>query len=724
MKQIFSVLLIAASVMALAAGDPTTPNAVMADRLMARLTDAREFSIHALVVGKDGDGAALVGRTAEDARVVRRGTVIPAMIDEVKVETEIAAVTADGIKLKTASLRKPLFLPGGYRPLPLPADAAEEFVSYLEANAAPIAKVLRLVSDQAGVNISSSEAASRKSVSIFLRNVTADAAVEEICRATGLWFRREPGAKTIRVTTMQEYADNLSSFREETTESFTLLYPNCVEVASVIYGVYPDRTLLSLGEDDFDEDEENELARRFRRFRAIEENGGSSFMEMRAPNASVTGSSTGGGTFSYSRGQGLSRLTQWDELNDRGRRRRDLYSSRGTLSASEAELIDYARMSGNTNLLEYAKGKASLATANIFITLSRRNNKLIVRTSDVKAMDEIRRLVKELDVPTPMVLMEVQVLEIALNDDYQAGFTWSLKEPGATDGALTHVLGRDNKVDVYDAYGSLLKKNLLATAAQTGMDIANPTFSFQAVSDYVRLKIEAMQKDGHVKTLATPTLLVANNEVSRIFSGKEYPLVTGWTAGESVTSQSGVVTVPSTVSIEKKDVGTMLMITPNINADRTVTLRLLQENSEVSPEKVSIPVEGSTTDGGDVREIEYVESRSLAGTFVAKDDMLVMAGGLIKESEEEIYWRTPVLGSLPLVGWLFRGTEKAKSRTELIVLIKPHVVSTPMEGGKISEELLKRISVHPAADGKSAPANFTTNHVHDLRRDLKTIIER
>ena len=89
-----------------------------------------------------------------------------------------------------------------------------------------------------------------------------------------------------------------------------------------------------------------------------------------------------------------------------------------------------------------------------------------------------------------------------------------------------------------------------------------------------------MQKDGKVRTLATPTLLTANNEVSRIFSGKEYPLVTGWTRSETVVSADAPPIVGSpTVQIEKKDVGTMLLITPNINADKTVTLRLLQENA-------------------------------------------------------------------------------------------------------------------------------------------------
>jgi type II secretory pathway component GspD/PulD (secretin) len=142
-----------------------------------------------------------------------------------------------------------------------------------------------------------------------------------------------------------------------------------------------------------------------------------------------------------------------------------------------------------------------------------------------------------------------------------------------------------------------------------------------------------------------------------------------------------------------------------------VTIHLLQEDSQVAG-KADIPVVNTTVkDSGDSSnsessgynlKIDYVESRSLTGTFVAKDNMTVLAGGLINESEEETFYRTPFLGSIPLLGWLFRGTEKSKVRTELIVLITPHVISTPYEGGKISDDLLKALSAHPARDGSKS----------------------
>ena len=675
---------LALAALAAAAGDPTRVADAMADALRRQLADAEGLRLHALVVGADGEGVALVGANAETATAVRRGSVIHEAVDGVRVEVPIKSVGELGVEFETSADGRRVFLPGSFTPLAAPTNVPPEFVRYLECEKVPLGRVVRLLADQTGVNISSSDATAGKTVSIFLRNVTADAAVEEICRACGLWFRREPGGSVIRITTMQEYAENLSTFREESTETFTLLYPNVVEVAAAIYGLYPDRTLLSLGEEEFDEDDEYDLSRRFRRFRVIEENGNSQFMEMQAPRSTSSGTRSGTGNFSFSRGNALSRLSQWDQLYGR---RRETRTGAARLSASEAKTMDRALVVGDTNLYDSAKSQCALGAANIFVSLSRKNNMLMVRTSDVKVMDEIRKLVKRLDVPTPMVLMEVKVLELDITDDFDATFEYSFNTKSGA------VSGRGE-----DANGH----NLLASVAQTAsaaMDGFTPTFAFRTLSSDLISKIELMQKDGRVKTLATPTLLTSNNEVSRIFDGKEYPIVTGWTVGQTTTTQGIIDTTEPTVEIERKDVGNMLLITPNINSDRTVTLRLIQENSSISPQKVSIPVTGGT---GEDKTIEYVVSRSLTGTFVAKDGMAVMAGGLISEVESEQYYRTPFLGSIPLVGWLFRGTEKVKRRTELVVLIRPHVIMTPFEGGRVSDELARALSAHPANDGRSS----------------------
>ena len=687
------------------AADPTAATDAMADALRTRLAGDGTLKLYALVVGGSGDGAALVGRNAQSAQVVRKGSVLRESVDGVRVSLSVEKVSESGIDFKTSSKEKKAVLPGSYTPLKAPDKIEENFLRYLECDGVSMGSLMRLLSDQTGVNIASSDKTASKKVSMFLRNVTAEVAVEEICRAGGLWYRSEKGGKLIRITTMEEYAENLNTFREETTETFTLLYPNVLEVASAIYSLYPERTLLSLGEKEFEEDDEYDLSRRFRRFRVIEENGNSQFMEMQSPRSSSSGSRSGAGMFSFSRGDALSRLSQWDRLESR---RKFPRTGQFSLSAAAAKTMDGALEAGNTNLFERAKAGSLFGPANIFVSLSRKNNMLIVRTSDVRIMDEIRSLVKRLDVPTPMVLMEVKVLELDITDDFTASFQYFFNgKSGAVSGSKDDNLFAD-----------------LAQTASAAMDSFSPTFSFKTLSSDLVTKIELMQKDGKVKTLATPTLLTANNEVSRIFDGKEYPIVTGWTVGETTSTQGVIENTEPTVEIERKDVGNMLLITPSINSDRTVTLRLLQENSSISPEKVSIPVTGGK---GENKEIEYVVSRSLAGTFVAKDKMAVMAGGLINEVESDRYYRTPFLGSIPLIGWLFRGTEKVMKRTELVVLIRPFVIMTPFEGGKASKELLEALSAHPARDARGSMMTHRDEKTGEIKertieKDAKNLI--
>lgn len=653
--------------------DPMAASSEMADHLRERLISEGGVKIKALVVGSGEEGVALMA-LANGERIVRRGGVVEGSVDGIKVEAEVKSVSVAGVELKTA--KGGVLIPASYTPLAKSASLPEGSIRYLEAEAVALGELMKLVSDRTGINISSSDAAAGKPVTVFLRNITVAAAVEEVCRTTGLWYRGD--GEVVRIMTMAEYEKNLASFREETMETFTLLYPNVVEVAGVIYGLYPDRTLLSLGEQELQEDAENDLARRFRRFRVLDENGGSQFMDMEAPSVSSGAGGTGSGAFSFSRGSVLSRLNQWEQL--KSRRRSFAGPGQADLSQDEAKEIGRALKAGDVENYERMLAESRQA-ANIFVSMSRKNNMLIVRTSDTRAMDEIRRLVKSLDVPTPMVLMELKVMELKLGDDFEASFEYDFHRKGST-----HTVGNN---------GELIGKTL--QSALSGM---NPTFAFNVLNDDISAKINLMQRDGRVKVLATPTLLTANNEVSRIFSGEELPIVTGWTAGQTTTSlESGTeITTQPTPQIERKDVGTMLLITPNINADRTVTIHLMQENSYSDESKSTrIPVPGSPD-----LSVQYVESRSLTGTFVAKDKMTVLAGGLIKEKESEEYYRTPFFGSIPLLGWLFRGTEKVKERTELVILITPHVISTPYEGGKISDELLKALSAHPVRDGSKS----------------------
>ncbi len=217
---------------------------------------------------------------------------------------------------------------------------------------------------------------------------------------------------------------------------------------------------------------------------------------------------------------------------------------------------------------------------------------------------------------------------------------------------------------------------------------------FQYVSDSFRMRMQMLSEKNRVTQLATPVLLTTNNEVSRLFVGEERPIVYN-ISSQAVVNNNTTTVVPNT-TIEFQPVGTTLLVTPNINADRTVTLRILQENSHIEPGAATIPVVSSN---GTVtsQPVDVVAAQTLSGTVVAKDGLTLVVGGLIQESVNDNRAMVPVLGDIPLAGIFFRRQDTGRSRQELIILIRPYILNTPSESEAAGRKLVGELSIHPMA---------------------------
>lgn len=344
----------------------------------------------------------------------------------------------------------------------------------------------------------------------------------------------------------------------------------------------------------------------------------------------------------------------------------------------------------------------------IYITVIRRQNQLVVRTSDPETMQQVADLVAEVDVPTPLVLLEVKILEVDLQDDFNSVFDYQF-----TDG-LT-VAGQFTTGNILPPSADAVPTDVRRSAPISFSDssgVREGDLMFQVVSNNFRFRMQLLETKNRVTQLAAPLLLTANNEVSRLFVGEEVPLNRSFTGPQPLTDTGflGPAFGAGSTAIEFRPVGTTLLITPSINADRSVTLRILQETSNIVPEGARVLVPTDT--GFAPQFIDVVRSRTVSGTIVAKDGLAVAIGGLIDESARDNRRQVPVIGKLPVVGFFFRRQATERTRSELIVVVRPYVFNTPTESAHLSKKLLERISLHPnAPDGEGTLDTFAPHEV-------------
>lgn len=672
--------------------DPTRPAASMQDALKTHLSGLRSITLDGAVVAMGTGGVAMLRMQDTPPMLVRAGSEFTMHIAGLPLRVVVQDVTPAGVAIEAPTLNETLWIAGLLSPDMAPESALPGALRHVEFRDVALADAMRMLSDQSRENYSVSAKAGHVPVSLFLRNVLPDTVIKEICKSHNLWYRRDDETGVLRILTMAEFQQDLVSFRDEQTEVFTLLYPNVLDVAAAIQNLYGSRVVLSLGRDEF-HDESRDLQRRFERFDLVDRR--SHGLE----GLNRYGGTSGAGTTVVSGGAYGS--TVWQSGSGRQGGYLDTPSSRqvttGREQREDADANAFRALTpGQAEHIERMLAAEAVATnevgtldvyrerpASILVTVSRRNNMVIVRTSDLRALEDIRALVRRMDVPTPLVLLEVNVLSISLTDDFRSVFDYQFNAAGSAGNNEGLVTAKFSGGEILPpAQGSM-------TPGGTGINAGDMTF--QVVNEYFRARIQLLEEKGRVKSLAAPLLLTAHNEVARLFLGEERPLVRNIT-GQTLITDGASATTPDT-TLEFRPVGTTLLLTPNINSDRTVTLRLLQENSDIVRNGATIPIVHK--ENVQMVPVDVVRSRTISGTFVARDGMAVAAGGIIEESTSDIRSQVPVLGSIPLLGTLFRREVRATRRSELVILIRPHVISTPSDGEAISRKLLQELSVDP-----------------------------
>ncbi|MEW6714121.1 MAG: secretin N-terminal domain-containing protein [Nitrospirota bacterium] len=289
------------------------------------------------------------------------------------------------------------------------------------------------------------------------------------------------------------------------------------------------------------------------------------------------------------------------------------------------------------------------------------NSLIILATPDDYAA--IEDAIKKIDIAPRQVMIEALVAEIKLTDNMTFGLAWSLK----TDVNITGMKPFNKDINLDGTLG-------FNSSKLSGLDVTSLAgFAFAGVdpAGAVRLLLESLASDSKVNVLAAPHILVSDNREAKIQIGDQVPVAT------SETNVTGTTQIQRT--IQYKDTGIILKVKPQVNESGLVALDITQEVSNFSIEKIF--------DSDQV----VISKREAATSLVAQDGQTIVIGGLISEATSKTGEGIPFLSKIPVLGYLFGSTKNTHAKTELIILLTPHVIRNQVEAANVSGEYLQRM---------------------------------
>lgn len=276
-------------------------------------------------------------------------------------------------------------------------------------------------------------------------------------------------------------------------------------------------------------------------------------------------------------------------------------------------------------------------------------NSLIIRTTP-RNYELLRQTIDRLDTRPQQVVIEVFVAEVTLDRETQFGVDWvaRLGERGGS-----------------QAVRGVERFRTLADTTPGGLVVS---MRFAEGDFDVRATLRAIAADARVNVLATPSVLARNNEEARILVGSQVPF--------TQIARSGLSGEVLDRVVQFRDVGTELAIIPTINQDGYVTLSVLQQVSTLT---------NQTLFGAPIITVREAQTSA-----VVRDRQTVVIGGLIGSEESRFRRGIPILKDIPLLGYLFRDTERRGRKTELVIFLTPYLVETDADLERLRERSIER----------------------------------
>lgn len=294
------------------------------------------------------------------------------------------------------------------------------------------------------------------------------------------------------------------------------------------------------------------------------------------------------------------------------------------------------------------------------VTADETNNALLI-TATPREYRLIESTLRQIDVPPLQVLLEAAVAEVTLTNDLRYGVQYYLRSQQGH-------------------HQSFL------TTGTTSITPTVPGFGYVLNNRNIRVILDALESITRVNVVSSPQVLVLNNQTASLTVGDEVPVAIQ--QATSITTPGA----PVVNSIQYKNTGIILKATPRVNQGGMVMMDIAQEVSDVAN------TTSSTLDSPTIRQ------RKISSSVAVRDGETIALGGLIKDSRTDGGSGIPVLRDIPALGFLFGSTTDNSIRTELLVLITPHVVESMEKARTVTEELRTKLPAAQRLAPKWQPA--------------------
>jgi type II secretion system protein D len=344
----------------------------------------------------------------------------------------------------------------------------------------------------------------------------------------------------------------------------------------------------------------------------------------------------------------------------------------------------------------------AVTIGNAKIIADQRSNSIIV-LGNREVVVKVSKILDEMDVKAPQVALSTVIGELRLQNDENFGVDWfGRHHTNAGNGAgTTNFTGippfagggtttTSSTGTTTTAGGSVFDPSNLLSFSQLATSAAGGANVYLAAGNSLAAVVHALQTTGRFRTISRPTIFTSNNKKAIIASGTEIPVPVNTLSSGTTNVLNGGLAQQSNIQFKK--VALQLEVVPLINSEKEVTLDILQKVDNV---------DGFTQI--DNNSIPNIATRYIKTTVSAPNCATIVLGGLILDRRDRSQKGIPILSKIPIIGGIFRSTDKVKDRRELIILMRPEVALTKLDLYRLRQKNSDKSHFGPDLDEDDCP---------------------